>query len=60
MLEFILFELRCAVLEILSVALHVVARSVELNCNFFVLVGNHDVDVEHGGGVEGDAVALER
>jgi len=54
-LEFILFELRCAVLEILSVALHVVARSVELNCNFFVFVlGNHNVDVEHGGGVEGD------
>ena len=60
------FELRSAVLDldvVSSVVSHVVARSVELNGNFFVLVlvlGNHDVDVQHGGGVEGDVAALER
>ena len=54
-------ELRCAAREVSSVELNVVARSVELNGNFFVLVlGNYDVDVQHGGGVEGDVAALER
>ena len=56
------FELRSAALDVYLFASHVVARSVELNGNVFVLdlAGNHDVDVQHGGGVEGDVAALER